>query len=861
MNKENLIEVFYNFFLSIFSCSGTSEWEYYDEEFCREFWTEPNLPYEKTCIYARSAMGTEKTKNLFKLFDKLDIKNNDISICILSSRVSLSEKLFMDFKPYGFTIYNEEKGALINHRQIVQCESVFRLWRTFDIIIIDECYSFRPQLYSHTTHKSNLTLNQKVFKLISDNCRMMILMDADIDYDCFNFYNILCDGKLQVKYNERIPKKGKITLYDGEQAIYIDLIISKLKKGKKVYVPTMSYNFGAKLKMRIDEHNKTKSKKINYEFYHKDHPLMKYIEEYDYSLPLDDLKKTIYDVNVEWAKLDCLIYSPTITQGISFETKHFDAMYGYYTGLSGTPFIFFQLIGRIRNCKKFHVFFSRRHTEKIDINWLKKNKYMDVMLKNTETIKTLYSNVLNSDNFDIRVDADGYFEYVCREYRDLYVDDYFKLNLFTSVSKIISQNVFLYLCKMKGYKFITERPIHLSTKDVYKIQEIKLTDERFKEWKTKKNKFICDLATPLTAYYNIGSLTHTELETLSKTYNNLKNEYDLKSKSIKEINVLDYPQIIGSEFESDINGYNVISCKLSKYVYQIINNCNYRITDDEYIILFGFKTHISNLSWELGELVDSSQYNLMVRGGDFEDNQLIVRDGVVFRFRAKTGDFVEVDKTTHIIPRNTFELKMITTLNFNNVHPSKNKIFLWKCVRKLYKLLNVKNSLDFETRFCLSLLIDDEKMINLKNEILRYEDADEDTIKSFSFEDKTQKNNDRCIKLKKFIDKIVRNWASFEVRKGKRKVINGTRYQFYNIGIPEISLEDKSKVQNPEHLIYFNYISNCNFVKELKILNKQFQKENIKIMRQLDEMFNGDEDEDFICDSDDERMESTLSLY
>lgn len=36
------------------------------------------------------------------------------------------------------------------------------------------------------------------------------------------------------------------------------------------------------------------------------------------------------DVNQQFSKLDLLIYTPTLTAGVSFEKKHFDTMYGFF---------------------------------------------------------------------------------------------------------------------------------------------------------------------------------------------------------------------------------------------------------------------------------------------------------------------------------------------------------------------------------------------------------------------------------------------------------------------------------------------------------------------------------------------------
>jgi hypothetical protein len=59
---------------------------------------------------------------------------------------------------------------------------------------------------------------------------------------------------------------------------------------------------------------------------------------------MEDLR----DVQNSWAKYNALIYSPTISAGISFERKHYHRMFAYFEVGVTTLETFFQMMGRVR---------------------------------------------------------------------------------------------------------------------------------------------------------------------------------------------------------------------------------------------------------------------------------------------------------------------------------------------------------------------------------------------------------------------------------------------------------------------------------------------------------------------------------
>jgi hypothetical protein len=64
------------------------------------------------------------------------------------------------------------------------------------------------------------------------------------------------------------------------------------------------------------------------------------------------LKHTDFkDVNTAWKDADVLIYTGTLTAGVSFELEHFDVLIGIYTKKTSSPLAFTQGLHRVRNLK------------------------------------------------------------------------------------------------------------------------------------------------------------------------------------------------------------------------------------------------------------------------------------------------------------------------------------------------------------------------------------------------------------------------------------------------------------------------------------------------------------------------------
>lgn len=72
------------------------------------------------------------------------------------------------------------------------------------------------------------------------------------------------------------------------------------------------------------------------------------------------------NVNELWSELDVLIYSPTISAGVSFDKLHFDIMFGVICDKSCTERDYHQMLRRVRKIKSDNILILNYSSFQID---------------------------------------------------------------------------------------------------------------------------------------------------------------------------------------------------------------------------------------------------------------------------------------------------------------------------------------------------------------------------------------------------------------------------------------------------------------------------------------------------------------
>jgi hypothetical protein len=233
-----------------------------------------------------------------------------------------------------FTLYSDVKGPLTQDRLIVQVESLHRLNLTAekpDLLILDECESIFEQFDSGLLR--NFSDCFAKFTYLMRYSKHVVLMDAvisdrtyriinalrgtdDCIYHC-NTYQNACDDKYYFT-----PDKQK----------WLSALYSCLDSEEKVAIQI----------------NTLEEARVIEESIRRKYPALM-VRLYSSETSMTEKREHFSNVAVYWSECDVLIYTPTVSAGVSYEIKRFNRCFGYFTDRSCGAETCMQMIGRIRD--------------------------------------------------------------------------------------------------------------------------------------------------------------------------------------------------------------------------------------------------------------------------------------------------------------------------------------------------------------------------------------------------------------------------------------------------------------------------------------------------------------------------------
>lgn len=262
----------------------------------------------------RSSCSTGKTKMLIKALPSYD------TAIFITYRRSLARNLYDRLKSQGFELYSNIKGKIDSPKIIIQLESLWRLKRIdYSILIIDEIKSFFFQMESKFIKNALCYANTEYLLKHTKNIALLDAFWDESDARKFNLYNSI-DNIFTNNYN---PQRQCNLLKEKE---LIKNIVDDLNIGLNLVIPTNSKKFADKI-------NKIIIKKTE---------IVPLIYTSDYN---DDIEIS------GWDKTKCLIYSPVLESGVSFELEHFDKLYGMFYNNSTNVSSTMQMLYRVRNIR------------------------------------------------------------------------------------------------------------------------------------------------------------------------------------------------------------------------------------------------------------------------------------------------------------------------------------------------------------------------------------------------------------------------------------------------------------------------------------------------------------------------------
>jgi len=313
----------------------------------RESYNEPvmhNYPFNVRTLFVNAPMKIGKTKALHR-YMTTNMSDENAKIIIVSFRRTFSSAVAARFP--DFELYRNISGDLCASRLIVQVESLHRMVPDkigpVDLLVLDESESIIEQFNSGLS--ASHTGDFAVFQWLLRTAHRCIAMDAFMTERTYavigrmrGVANALC---IRNEYKNAINDNYYLT---SNKNIWLLSLKECVKKGERIVVCVNSATEGRAVRGLIMQQLHDSGEDLRVKFYSAETSAT--VKNRDFE-----------DVAASWSDCDILIYTPTLTAGVSFETEHFDTMFGYFTDKSCSAQVCIQMMGRIRNIsrKKFFI--------------------------------------------------------------------------------------------------------------------------------------------------------------------------------------------------------------------------------------------------------------------------------------------------------------------------------------------------------------------------------------------------------------------------------------------------------------------------------------------------------------------------
>lgn len=362
---------------------------------------------EGSILCVKAAMKMGKTKALRDYLNAhFASALNPAIIRFVSFRQTFSSNIKEKFPE--FVLYSDIRGDLNQDKLIIQVESLDRIkisagCEAPDLVILDECESIIEQFDSGNCR--NFTASFATFAWMIRYAKRIVAMDAGIGdrtYKVLAYLRGLDTFKQNAFYHCNNFKNATRDTYFMTNNIgkWHATLFSSLSAGERVAIPL----------------NSLKQAEATYGEIIKRFPNKK-IAMYSSETPNSIKKEHFANVSTAWGDLDVLIYTPTVSAGVSFEVKWYDKVFGYFTDCSCNVETSIQMIGRIRDVDT-HKFFICMQTLgnclPVDTEIIKRN-----IVASRENL----SRKFDANWFTYTVGVDGDFEYQFCDYFAVYVEN------------------------------------------------------------------------------------------------------------------------------------------------------------------------------------------------------------------------------------------------------------------------------------------------------------------------------------------------------------------------------------------------------------------------------------------------------
>lgn len=406
------------------------EWRSHSKHFLLQNQPLMDFPeiFSNSNVFIIGGMGTGKTVGLCNYIADQIVFRPELQILIVTSRRTLSAKLYSDYRKLNFQLYWETSGTLEIPRLITQVESLQRIDISkvnFELIIIDEAITILEQLNCRENNalaQLRLSSLQNLIILLRQATNI-IIMDAYASMAMFTVFQSLAAKPTQIIVNiYPITQKRTITFANSlaHGVEHLVKTLRELKPEQQIFIACEERRFANAL----------------YSFLKERFPIL--------TIQLitgntdDNLKTEIFQkVNDNLTK-NITIYTNVVSAGISF-TKPVLATYGFAKGKILHARTLIQMMGRPRNCSFWIIAIPINNKTKKDLpSW-------------TEITQTAYLHIISKPHILQLSNTENFIS------KKSFQESYLAIALFNATLELESKYYFYKTLEMllKRYDYIS----------------------------------------------------------------------------------------------------------------------------------------------------------------------------------------------------------------------------------------------------------------------------------------------------------------------------------------------------------------------------------------------------------------------
>ena len=518
---------------------------------------ESQIFIENDVIIIRSSTGSGKTKIVAKVANDLIKSYPDHRILSIVDLISLAHQQITEFNEQKIVLSNYQKSVanfgVDNGVICINSLAKLKYVKNFDmrkvIVYIDECNSLLDTICQNETLDAVLVETYDFLIKLIKNCAKIIITDATINQ---NTYNLISGRKLKTKTieitNTSQKFKGKTAYCYNDEEIFINKLRESIKNKKYFLFACDSCKMVSLLyKKFVDEFPEQNDK---------------------FLLITSETKK----YKAEFFKNRFVMYSPSITTGVSFWDKVPQSQYLYITDNPViSPISLMQMSSRTRNMDSLHIFIGDVKNRPIKFTSLEAltSKYEKDIICNNMLNKLSMSR--NEDDEIIPVRNTFFKIYCYSEYEKMiFNSDY--INYF--IEQIES-------CGFKINEVGTKKKLDKAEKSLDKQAFDEMKEEIFEDY-IQCNKFetednFIELKEKYPNFHTRASLLGIhEIKDLIKYKEHIINQYHLK----------DYFKMLNL-FKTE----DTIKEKLDKKVSKCFDVKAFKTTYNKVLMVFKFEKH------------------------------------------------------------------------------------------------------------------------------------------------------------------------------------------------------------------------------------------------------------------------------